>query len=109
MGHLHYKGYVGCVEYDESDNYFFGHVLGLRRDGIEYEGTSADELKRDFEEGIDDYLAHCKENGKQPEKPFSGKTVIRISSQLHEKAALSARSQGISLNEFICRAITAAV
>lgn len=105
MGYLHYKGYTGSVEYDEEENFFFGHVLGLNRDGISYEGNSADSLKKDFEEGIDDYLMHCLENGKQPEKPYSGKTVIRIGSQLHEKAALKAKEQGISLNEFINRAV----
>jgi predicted HicB family RNase H-like nuclease len=109
MGFLHYKGYTGSVEYDEEENYFFGHVLGLNRDGISYEGNSADSLKKDFEEGVDDYLLHCEQNGKQPEKPYSGKTVIRIGSQLHEKAALKARELGISLNEFINRAISAAV
>lgn len=109
MGYLHYKGYTGSVEYDEEDNYFFGHVLGLHRDCILFEGDSAERLKKDFEEGIDDYLSHCQENGKQPEKPFSGKTVIRMGSQLHEEAAMKARNQGISLNEFINRAIQLAV
>ncbi len=109
MGHLHYKGYTGTVEYEEADNYFFGHVLGLSRDGISYEGDSADSLKKDFENGIDDYLNHCAENGKQPEKPFSGKTVIRMGSSLHEAAVIKARSLGISLNEFINRAIQVAL
>ncbi len=109
MGQLHYKGYTGCVEYDEENNYFYGHVLGLHRDGISYEGTTADELKKDFQDGIEDYLAHCKENGKKPEKSFSGKTVVRMSSLLHEKAAVIARERGISLNEFINQAIAAAL
>ena len=109
MGYLHYKGYTGCIDYDEDGNYFYGSVLGLKRDGISFEGESVDELKKDFQDGIDDYLAHCKENGKEPEKPFSGKTVIRIGSQLHQAAALKAQNLGISLNDFIRRAISAAV
>lgn len=109
MGYLHYKGYTGSAEYDEEGNYFFGMVLGLHRDGIIYEGNSADALKQDFEESIDEYLAECEQMGKKPEKPFSGKTVIRMGSQLHEQAATKARTLGISLNEFINRAILAAV
>ena len=109
MGHLHYKGYTGSVEYDEEANSFYGMVLGLHRDGIIFEGDSADSLKKDFEESIEDYLAHCKEKGKEPEKPFSGKTVLRMSSELHQQAAAKARSIGISLNDFINRAISAAV
>ena len=109
MGQLHYKGYTGSVEYDEEANSFYGMVLGLHRDGILYEGDSAEELKKDFEEGIEDYLAHCKETGKEPEKPFSGKTILRMSSELHQQAAAKARSIGISLNEFINRAVAAAI
>ena len=109
MGHLHYKGYTGSVEYDEQGNYFYGSLQGLHNDCILYEGDSAALLKKDFEEAVDDYLAHCKEMGKQPEKPYSGKTVIRMGSTLHEEAALKARDLGISLNEFINRAIAAAV
>ena len=109
MGQLHYKGYTGCIEYDEEDNCFFGHVLGLKRDGISFEGTTAEELKKDFQDGIDDYLAHCRDNGKEPEKPFSGKTVIRMGSELHQAAALKAQDLGMSLNDFIKNAISAAV
>jgi len=109
MGYLHYKGYTGCIEYDEEGNYFYGHVLGLNRDGISYEGDTADRLKKDFENGVDDYLQHCAMNGKKPELPYSGKTVLRMSSQLHQQAAAKARAIGISLNEFINRAIAAAV
>ena len=109
MGQLHYKGYTGCIEYDEEDNCFFGHVLGLKRDGISFEDTTAKELKKDFQDGIDDYLAHCRDNGKEPEKPFSGKTVIRMGSELHQAAALKAQDLGMSLNDFIKNAISAAV
>ena len=109
MGNLRYKGYVGSIEYDEEGNYFYGHVLGLHRDGISYEGTTAEELKKDFQDGIDDYLEGCLANGIHPEKPYSGKTVVRMSSRLHANAAEKAHSLGISLNEFITRAISAAV
>ena len=109
MGLLHYKGFTGCVEYDEKENSFFGHVLGLRHDGISYEGNTAECLKKDFEESIDDYLSYCAEIGKQPERPFSGKLVIRMTSDLHREAAEKAFSIGISLNEFINRAIISAL
>lgn len=109
MGNLRYKGYTGNVEYHEEGNYFFGHVLGLHRDGISYEGSSADELKADFEEAIDDYLEGCRANGVEPEKPYSGKIVLRMSSGLHSSAAEKANAMGISLNEFINNAIRAAL
>ena len=109
MGRLHYKGYTGSVEYSEEDNCFFGRVLGLNRTGILFEGDSIDSLKKDFEEGVDDYLAYCSEKGIEPEKAYSGKLVLRMQSKLHSAAADKAYSLGISLNEFIKQAITAAL
>jgi predicted HicB family RNase H-like nuclease len=105
MGRLRYKGYSGNVDYSEEDNCFVGKVLGLRRDCIIYEGDSVYSLRKDFEEGIDHYLEHCKRNGTEPEKPYSGKLILRITPDLHGEAAEKAASIGISLNEFIFRAI----
>ena len=64
-----------------------------------------DELKRDFEESIDEYLESCSERGVEPEIPYSGKFVLRLSSDIHAEAAARAASLGISLNEFINRAV----
>ena len=109
MGLFHYKGYTGSVDYSEEDNCFFGHVLGLRRDGISFEGVSVAELKKDFEEGIDCYIENCKANNVEPEKPFSGKLVLRLTPDLHGEAAVRAANLGISLNEFIRRAVQMAI
>ena len=109
MGLFRYKGYTGSVEYSEDERCFFGKVLGLRRDGIIFEGDSASAIQKDFEEAIDQYLDHCKELGVTPEKPYNGKFVLRMSSDLHGKAAEVAMSQGKSMNEFINDAIRSAV
>ncbi|MBO7604002.1 MAG: type II toxin-antitoxin system HicB family antitoxin [Bacteroidales bacterium] len=109
MGRLRYKGYTGSVEYSEEDNCFVGEVLGLSRDGIIYEGSSVEELKKDFEDGIDHYLACCKAGNVEPEKPYSGKLVLRLTPDLHGEAAMKAADLGISLNEFIRRAILSAI
>ena len=109
MGKLRYKGYTGNVEYSEEDNYFVGHVEGLRKVTIIYEGDSAQTLRKDFEEAIDHYLESCQANGEDPEKPYSGRLVLRISSTLHGTAAEKAEAMGISLNDFISRALQSAV
>lgn len=56
MGHLEYKGYKGSVEYSKKDNCWFGKVQGMGKDLIAYEGQTLDELRKDFEDGIDSYL-----------------------------------------------------
>jgi len=44
-------------------------------------------------------------NGKQPQKAYKGSFNIRISADLHRKAAREAAVRGISLNQFIESAI----
>ena len=109
MGRLRYKGYTGSVEYSEEECSFFGKVLGLRRDGITYEGSSAAEIKQDFEEAIDNYLETCREHGIQPEKPYNGKFVLRMTPDLHGRAAERAADLGQSINDFINDAVRTAL
>ena len=109
MGLLRYKGYTGSVEYSDEERSFFGKVLGLRRDGIIFEGDSVDSIRKDFVEAIDHYLEHCKELGVTPEKPYNGNFVLRMPSDLHGRAAEVAMIQGKSLNEFINDAVRSAV
>ena len=53
---IEYKEYKGTVEYSKEDNCFFGKVLGIGNDLVTYEGSTLDELRRDFEAGVESYL-----------------------------------------------------
>lgn len=66
---MEYKGYVGNVEFSESDGLFFGKVLGIRA-LLSYEGTTTRELVEDFHGVVDDYLKLCKDKGTEPEKAY---------------------------------------
>lgn len=103
-----YKGYVGKVEYDDEAQIFTGIVINTRA-VITFQGSSVDELEREFKASIDDYLAWCKQDGVEPERPYSGKLNIRIKPAVHERAAVQAKLSGISLNTFIERAIEQAL
>jgi len=105
MGNLKYKGYIGSIDYSEEDNVLFGEVLGMSKDAITYEGNTIDELKADFESGIDSYLANCARLGVTPKKSFSGSLNVRISSEVHSKVALLAEKAGKSINAFIKEAL----
>jgi predicted HicB family RNase H-like nuclease len=96
---LKYKGYHGSTEYSLEDDCLFGKLLGIN-DVITYEGNSVKEIKAAFKDSVDDYLAFCKETGKEPNKPYSGKVMFRIDPQVHAKAALAAQLKGISLNQW---------
>ena len=102
---LKYKEYIGSIEYSEPDNLLFGKVLGLNRVLISYQGKNIDELKRDFIDGIENYLESCKEKGIKPPKSYTGAFNVRIPSEVHSEAVLMAQDEGITLNAFVRMAI----
>lgn len=94
-----YRDYVGTVEYSEEDGCLFGRIAGIR-DIITYEGKSVAEIRQAFRDSVDDYLRHCAETGKEPNKPYSGKFVLRIDPSLHARLAIKAQANGMSLNQY---------
>lgn len=102
---IEYKGYVGSVEFSQEDGVFFGKVMGLRA-LLSYEGSTAAELLADFHSAVDDYLALCQAEGKEPERAFKGSFNVRISPELHKKLAVRAASQQMSLNSYVVQALT---
>ncbi len=101
---MKYKGYTGSVEYDDKAKLFHGEVLGIRT-VITFQGTHVDEIEQAFKDSINDYLAWCKERGKESEKPFSGKFQLRLPPELHREASLAAKAEEVSLNEYVVEAI----
>ena len=67
------------------------------------------EVKKAFHESVDDYLAFCKARGEDPDKPFSGQFVTRVSPSLHRQASLAAAISGKSLNAWVIEQIHGAV
>jgi predicted HicB family RNase H-like nuclease len=102
--YLHYKGYIGSVEFSEEDNVFHGKVIGIKP-LISFEGDTVVAIKEDFYHSIDEYLAFCTSNGTQPEKPYKGSFNVRIGADLHRRAALLAQARGVSLNTLVEDAI----
>jgi len=101
---MEYKGYVGSVEFSESDSLLFGKVIGIRS-LISYEGTTAKTLIKNFHETVDDYLALCETRGEEPEKAYKGSFNVRISPQLHKQAVICATTKRVSLNSFVEKAL----
>ena len=109
MDYLEYKGYKGTVEYSKEDDCLVGKVIGMYNNLILYEGKTLNDLKEDFRNAIDSYIASCEANGIAPRKPFSGKLVLRMSSELHGKVAMAAADSGATINEFINRTLSSAL
>jgi len=104
MKYLEYKNYSGSIEYSKEDDLLYGKVLGIKG-LVSYEGKTGQDLETDFRAAIDAYLDDCKQNGITPEKPFKGSFNVRISADLHHKAALLAIEEKITLNSFVSESI----
>lgn len=96
---MRYKGYAARIEYDERDDIFVGRVLGMR-DITSFHARSVPELHEAFRDALEDYLADCAEQGITPEKPASGKVMLRIRPEVHAAASVAARAAGKSLNQW---------
>lgn len=105
---MEYKGYIGVTECDEEAAIIHGEVINTR-DVITFQGASIAEVKKAFHESVDDYLAFCKARGEDPDKPFSGQFVTRVSPTLHRQASLAAAISGKSLNAWVVEQIHGAV
>jgi predicted HicB family RNase H-like nuclease len=95
-----YKGYQARVEMDEKAGLFHGEVINTR-DVITFQGRTVRQLKKAFADSVDDYLEFCAARGEDPEKPFSGKFLVRVSPEMHREIMAEARKQGKSLNAYV--------
>lgn len=101
---MKYKEYKAAVTFDEDARIFHGEVINLR-DVITFQGSTVEELENAFHESVDDYLAFCVSRGESPEKPYSGKLIVRISPELHRKVSVSAKQGNVSINHLISEAL----
>ncbi|MCL2876538.1 MAG: type II toxin-antitoxin system HicB family antitoxin [Betaproteobacteria bacterium] len=104
MNTMMHRGYAARVEYSEDDQCFVGHIAGIR-DVIGFHGDSVAALRTAFEEAVDDYLSTCEKLGRQPNHPYSGQFRLRLSPELHARAAMAAETQGKSLNAWVSEVI----
>lgn len=97
---LKYKGYLGLPQVDAEAGVIRGHVVNVK-DTITFQGKTVEEARTAFQESVDDYLVFCNELGREPEKPFSGKMLIRITPEVHRRLNLVAQAKGVSLNRLV--------
>lgn len=108
MNTMTHKGYTARIEFDERDSIFVGRILGIRTI-IGFHGETVTELRAEFELAVEDYLADCKESGIKPEKPASGKLLLRIPPEVHGKAMVASQAAGKSLNQWVTEVLQQAV
>jgi predicted HicB family RNase H-like nuclease len=104
MKPMAYKGYNAAIEYSDDDGFFVGQVAGIQ-DFITFHGHSVEEMRLAFHEAVDDYIEACAKVGRPPNKPYSGKLVLRLPQETHAKLAVQAQISGKSINKLIVEAL----
>lgn len=87
---------------DESGHYFYGRVLEL--DGCQTTADTLEELYSDLNDIMESYLEIKLENHLPIPIPettdkYSGKFLVRLPKSLHQRLAIEANKEGVSLNQ----------
>ena len=97
MNVVTYKGFSAAVEFDAEDLILVGRIAGIN-DIVGFHGSTPAELVDAFHEAVEDYLETCEKAGKKPEKPYSGKVMLRVDPSVHAQIALASQLSGLSIN-----------
>lgn len=97
MSSMTFKGYAARVEYDADDEVFVGRIAGIA-DVVGFHADTVEDLKAAFHEAVEDYIQTCAKAGRPPQKPFSGRLMLRVDPKVHADAMRAAELAGQSLN-----------
>lgn len=95
-----YKGYMASIEYDRQENNFVGRIKGVIPI-MDFTGKDIPELETEFHKRIDDYLAECEAEGKEPCKQYSGELRIDVMPEVHCHIALACEETGMDMEQFL--------
>ena len=89
---------------DESGHYYYGRILEL--DGCQSTGDTLEELYEGLNEAMQGYIGVKLENNMPipvPERveDYSGKFNVRLPKSLHQRLAIEASNEGVSLNQLV--------
>jgi predicted HicB family RNase H-like nuclease len=102
---LKYKNFIAIVKYSEDDGAFIGRIEGINS-VVSFEGQSVEDLKSAFRDAVESYLDFCNKKGiTEMQKSYTGIFNVRIDADLHRRAAIRAKTHGVTLNAFVKKAI----
>lgn len=96
---LSYRGYQCQAQVDFDDHIIHGALLGVN-DVVAFHAETPKAFEDQFHDAVDDYLETCAEQGRAPDRAYSGKVMFRIDPKVHRDAAMAAEAMGFSLNTF---------
>ena len=103
--------YLKIVEWSDEDKCFVGRIPGLAAGGVH--GDDEAKVYRELCLVAEEWVEILEGDGKPLPPPtagktYSGKFVVRVAPELHQKAALKAMARNESLNQFVAAALAKA-
>ncbi len=100
--------YLKIVEWSDADRCFVGRCPGLFFGGCH--GAEETEVYRELCGLVEAHVAELLAGGERlpgatAGKSYSGKFVVRVDPGIHQKVALRAAAQNLSLNQFVADAL----
>jgi predicted HicB family RNase H-like nuclease len=95
-----YGNYIAKLEVNADAGILYGRVLNIS-DVVMFEGTTVKEAEEDFYRAVDAYIQSCREQGKEPAKPFSGKLPFRTTPEIHRDIYIAATRADKSINAWM--------
>ena len=96
---MEYKGYRAIMEFDVEDKIIVGRILDID-DIIAFHGDSVGHFEKNFHKSIDSYIKDCEKLNQLPDKPVSGRLMLRVEPKVHAAAIKKAARSGVSLNKW---------
>src|SRR6266516_4157383 len=101
--------YLKFVEWSDEDQCFIGRVPGLFEGGVH--GSDEAKVYKELCDTVEEWIELLHKDGvplPKATKKFSGKFVVRVEPELHQRLALKAQASGESLNSFVTKALAKA-
>ena len=100
--------YDAVISFDPEIQMFRGEFVGLNG-GADFYADSIENLRKEGETSLRVFLEYAKEKNISPKKQFSGKLVLRLKPEIHQKYKLLASSKNVSLNQLLNETLEKAV
>ena len=107
MNHMSYRGYTARMDFDAEDKIIVGRVIDID-DIITFHGASVAEFEAAFNTAVDGYIQACEQLGQAPDKPASGRMMLRVNPVVHAAAVKASARSGQSLNKWAEKVLQAA-
>lgn len=98
------EGYKAVIAYDPQTNLFRGEFVDLNG-GADFYAADVKSLQREGKRSLKVFLDMCREDKVEPRKSYSGKLMVRLPVEVHQRAAVSAASEGKSLNTWLAEVV----